>query len=96
MADKYYVAKGKAISCKRGIVGEGEVICKDDLATPDNFDLLVKSEKKLITQTKPKLPEKGVNEMPLRKTETKQEVELSEDPKKAEKKSGPDAGAKKK
>ena len=94
MADKYYVAKGKAISCKRGIVGEGEVICKDDLATPENFDLLVKSDKKLLTKTKPDLPAKGVNEMPLRK-ESKQEVELSEDPKK-DKKSGPDAGAKKK
>lgn len=96
MADKYYVAKGKAISCKRGIVVEGEEICKEDLATPENFELLIKSEKKLLTKTVPELPKKGVIEMPMQKKESKQEVQLSDDSKKDSKKSSPDAGAKKK
>ncbi len=91
----YYVAKGKSISCKRGIVGEGEVICKDDLATPENFDILVKSDKGLIVTKKPVLPEDNVIELDLSKKELKQDVELSEKPKK-NKKSKPDAGADKK
>jgi hypothetical protein len=35
MAEKtYYVAPGKAVSCKRGIIGEGEVITPADLRDP--------------------------------------------------------------
>lgn len=54
MADKYYVAKNKAITTKKGVLGQGELVeVKDFVGGQKSIDMLI--EKGLLIVEKPDL-----------------------------------------